>query len=66
MNAMPSEEVKMEMKVVEGALGRKVYGAIIQDTYLRIVCRPPGFLGWGPLVHRRLSPSSGCLREQCQ
>lgn len=47
MNAMPGEEVKMEMKVVEGVLGRKVYGAIMQDTYLRILCRPPGFLSWG-------------------
>ena len=32
MNAMPGEEVKMEIKVAEGALGRKFYGAIMQDT----------------------------------
>ena len=70
MNAMPGEEVKMEIKVAEGALRRKFYGAIMQDTYLRIVvCRPPGFLSWGGLVYRRLfffSSSSVCLREQCQ
>ena len=49
-DAIPGGGVKVGIKVAGGALRREFYGAIMQDTYLRIVVRrPPGFLGWrGP------------------